>query len=545
MENQINFDQRQIDSINGFLMFGEYAAGYEYIYNEIRFSSQVDNNTKFWFENASQINRGDNLSASSVFIRSVAENSLRWDGIAGVEMNSLSDRIAQNVLQDIVNQRGIPTLEFLVSRDIAIALDEGGITLGGWGGSFYYWDLPYTDDSGTATIGQRIMGDAVELEKFIAVNAQAAVDTFGVEIGEFFRLLGGDTSGWDGDVQQIVSATVMSDLPPEVKSEVISRVSAMVTIGSDYGNPNVINGYARQSNGTWIWIAGSDLAIEADSATAAFLEERRQVRLEKAEEGFKFCFAAGTLIELADGTRKPIEQIAVGDKVLAFDDEVQAGRGALVSRRVTQLFATPDRAVLDFHGLRVTPGHVFLCGDGPQAGSFRMLLDILCDDGAIVDRAGRLVRAATNGLVGTREDAFVEIAYVTEPDSQAWRRARLRAGTRLCLPEGGSTTVLACLQDEGYRLRSDGLVECDGEAPQPLPWFGVPPRPEDYVLARSGLTLAELYAEAPQRPMPTWPTGARSDVGRAESREPLGDPEVGEGAGAALHFARRAGETLQ
>ena len=266
---------------------------------------------------------------------------------------------------------------------------------------------------------------------------------------------------------------------------------------------------------------------------------------EFARTGDVRCFATGTLIELADGTRKSIERIAVGDSVLAFDDEAQAGRGALVSRRVTQLFATPDRAVLDFHGLRVTPGHVFLCGDGPQAGSFRMLLDILCDDGAIVDRAGRLVRAATNGLVGTREDAFVEIAYVTEPDSQAWRRARLRAGTRLCLPEGGSTTVLACLQDEGYRLRSDGLVECDGEAPQPLPWFGVPPRPEDYVLARSGLTLAELYAEAPQRPIPTWSTGARSDVGRAESREPLGDPEVGEGAGAALHFARRAGETLQ
>ena len=266
---------------------------------------------------------------------------------------------------------------------------------------------------------------------------------------------------------------------------------------------------------------------------------------EFARTGDVKCFAAGTLIELADGTRKPIERIAVGDSVLAFDDEAQAGRGALVSRRVTQLFATPDRAVLDFHGLRVTPGHVFLCGDGPQAGSFRMLLDILCDDGAIVDREGRLVRAATNGLVGTREDASVEIAYVTEPDSRAWRRARLRAGTRLCLPEGGSTTVLACLQDEGYRLRSDGLVECDGEAPQPLPWFGVPPRPEDYVLARSGLTLAELYAEAPQRPIPTWPTGARSDVGRAESREPLGDPEVGEGAGAALHFARRAGETLQ
>lgn len=276
----------------------------------------------------------------------------------------------------------------------------------------------------------------------------------------------------------------------------------------------------------------------------------REKFLEEMEEKYRgkytreHCFVAGTLVETADGTLKPIERIALGDGVLAFDPAACSGRGALVPRRVTQLFATPERVVLDFHGLRVTPGHVFLCGDGPQAGRFRMLMDILCDDGAIVDRDGRCVRAATNCFVGTPEDAFVEIAFVTEPDSQAWQGTRLRAGTRLCLPDGESTTVLECLQGEGYRLRSDGLVERDGEAPHPLPWFGVPPRPEDYVLTRSGLALADLYAEAGQRPTPVWPTPALSqyqivDRGAAVSKE------QDQGAGGVLHLAKRAGETLQ
>jgi hypothetical protein len=50
------------------------------------------------------------------------------------------------------------------------------------------------------------------------------------------------------------------------------------------------------------------------------------------------CFVAGTPITMADGSLRPIEQIAVGDRVLTFDQR----RSALVPGVVTRAFAHPD-----------------------------------------------------------------------------------------------------------------------------------------------------------------------------------------------------------
>ena len=55
--------------------------------------------------------------------------------------------------------------------------------------------------------------------------------------------------------------------------------------------------------------------------------------IDSADE--RFCFAAGTLIDMADGTQRPIEQIKVGDRVVAYDETAEHGRGALVPSRVT------------------------------------------------------------------------------------------------------------------------------------------------------------------------------------------------------------------
>lgn len=234
------------------------------------------------------------------------------------------------------------------------------------------------------------------------------------------------------------------------------------------------------------------------------------------------CFAAGTLIEMADGLLKPIERIAVDDEVLAYDDTDGKGRGRLVPRRVTHTFWNPDRILLDFHGLLVTPGHAFLCGDGPYEGRHRMLVDILHDDGAIVARDGRRLRAATNCKVGSEADQFVELAYITDPEERTAKPARVRAGTLLLTDNGETTTVLDCLTAEGYRLLPDGFVAKPGEMPHPLYWFGEPPRPEDYVLKKSGLTdadLEEAQAEASQKT-----DGQYADIGRSlEGPEPLGE----------------------
>jgi|GEM_PF-5289615 len=256
------------------------------------------------------------------------------------------------------------------------------------------------------------------------------------------------------------------------------------------------------------------------------------------------CFPAGTLIAMADGSHKPIERVRIGDEVLAYDTGDARGAGALAARRVTHTFATPDRIILDFHGLQVTPGHVFLCGEGPWAGKHRMLIDILREDGSIVGADGVSRRAATNCPVDSEGDRFVELAYITRADETEHKTARIRAGTLLIEQTGEARSVLQCLEAEGYRLLEDGLVQKPGEAPGPLKFFGTPPKPEDYVLKCSGLTLAEIAGNTGYQPRPANPWGGAlasgwtpddSRSGEAERELFLAGTPTRNSAGETLH----------
>lgn len=317
-----------------------------------------------------------------------------------------------------------------------------------------------------------------------------------------------------------IQVKTIDDLASAIKSGTIQASDVSITVvsrGDDVLILNTRSAEALQRAGVprsqWRVVDGTgDAGIEArldlqlkrnnlsNSGTNSTLTESKfrelhpddYADIQKRIRDINHCFAAGTLVEMADGLLKPIERIVVGDEVLAYDDTEGKGRGGLAPRRVTHTFCNPDRILLDFHGLLVTPGHAFLCGDGPHEGRHRMLIDILRDDGAIVARDGCRLRAATNCQVGSEADQFVELAYVTDPEEQTARSARLRAGTLLLTDDGETTTVLDCLTAEGYRLLPDGFVAKPGEAPHPLYWYGEPPRPEDYVLKKSGLTDADL-----------------------------------------------------
>jgi alpha-tubulin suppressor-like RCC1 family protein len=69
------------------------------------------------------------------------------------------------------------------------------------------------------------------------------------------------------------------------------------------------------------------------------------------------CFVAGTPITLADGSTKPIEQLVIGDRVLAYDEETQQ----VVPSSVTQTFIHEDSDnILLINGtLRATANHPF------------------------------------------------------------------------------------------------------------------------------------------------------------------------------------------
>lgn len=251
--------------------------------------------------------------------------------------------------------------------------------------------------------------------------------------------------------------------------------------------------------------------------------EAAQQYLEEANKFPNYCFLPGTPITLSDGvTTKPIEEIAPGDEVLSYTDD-----GTLVPGRVTATSSKTASIVLDWFGLGVTPGHVTLCGvvpgeEGTSAGPFMgrhvPLIDILCADGAVVRQDGSLVRAATNEAVGSRADAFVRLAYSRngeELKAGVTHEASIRAGTKLITGEGNTVRVLDVIEANGYAFDEEtGLVSRpldDGTpgVPGPLPFFGVPPKPEDHVLARSGTTLEAIHkageweGEGSQLPAPT------------------------------------------
>ena len=195
------------------------------------------------------------------------------------------------------------------------------------------------------------------------------------------------------------------------------------------------------------------------------------------------CFAAGTMIQMADGTEKPIEQIRVGDQVMSFDDP----NGELVTSTVTQTFETPDQLVIDFHGTYVTPGHVYVCPDG----QYRMLIDILEQDGAIVIADGRHIRARTGYEVGSDEDAVV-MAGIVQDDGDI-KAVPVRAGMIVGADgDGRPLSILEFMDDIGWRLERDvkGFKMRDWVSPEVMgfPWHyaGVPFDPR---------MVAEQFAE--------------------------------------------------
>ncbi|GAB5469957.1 MAG: hypothetical protein Kilf2KO_29870 [Rhodospirillales bacterium] len=159
--------------------------------------------------------------------------------------------------------------------------------------------------------------------------------------------------------------------------------------------------------------------------------------------------------------------------------------------------------VLDFHGTGVTPGHFFLRGDGTGQGKHRPVIEILVEDGALVRADGTLVRASTNCPVGSELDRKVKVLWTSaprprnatslDPEALTWTEGYVRLGTRYLRDDGEFPTVADFLEAQGYSVTEEGLVDRhDGMAPTPLHEFGGEPRPEAYVLARSGLTLEEI-----------------------------------------------------
>lgn len=208
---------------------------------------------------------------------------------------------------------------------------------------------------------------------------------------------------------------------------------------------------------------------------------------------------------------KPISQIQPNDTVASFDKG-----GHLVPGIVSRTMSNEAKNILDFHGTRVTPGHVYYRPDSKKSHKFETLIDILRDDGVIQKQNGTLIRAATGEEVGGRRDRFVKAVTGSlnlDGSVDTKDEGRIRLGTRFVVDRGDGPMVW-CVADlieaGGGIVGDDELIRVGDVGPVPFYWEfdAILPKPEDFVLACSGTSLIEIYeageweGERPHMPAP-------------------------------------------
>ena len=263
--------------------------------------------------------------------------------------------------------------------------------------------------------------------------------------------------------------------------------------------------------------------IERRDALNSFLERA----------GIEECFLAGTMIDMWDGTEKPIEDVRPDDWVTSYDRD-----GHLVPGRVSRVFRHQARHILDVFGLKVTPGHVTLCGDGPFDGQHVPIIDILRSDGALVRKDGTKVRASTGIPLGDMRDRLIwAVTGDTVPGggTRVRDKGRIRLGTRFITDDGQDICVADLIFGRGATVTEDGLIQTGTggtKMPYHWPFTAMLPNPEDYVLRRSTVSLTEIYRAAqwesvpPKLPPPAEDTPGPVPLGAAppQAAAPSGEP---------------------
>lgn len=187
----IRFNQKQIRKLKklifddkGHFINNNFPLAYRYISSVLvnmnaHSNTHIDAGTMFWFDKADNIN--ESAGWSSYMVRTYTTIGIQLADRNVGDLQKVSDDIAINVLSDVIKARGVPPLQNILARDITAAMEVGNIKdLAGWGGSFFYWDMPLVDDNGDLiknpisgedddylTLGDFILRDLDRTRRFI------------------------------------------------------------------------------------------------------------------------------------------------------------------------------------------------------------------------------------------------------------------------------------------------------------------------------------------------------------------------------------------
>ncbi|MCE0744260.1 hypothetical protein LWC05_10240 [Acetobacter sicerae] len=249
----------------------------------------LDDASQFWYQQAITINGDDPTSFGNIFIHAATAYGAAWDGKT-VDFQSLSDKIGLAVINGTLETGTLQSINSMLEDDIGTSLSYGGMTVGGWGGSFYYWNTPF---EGTETVGQAIMADPEQYDKFIATTANAVVVTGNTAIEELG--LSFNSGSITNEVDQFlnilqvgVPTIVDASVQTSVKAEVIARAFEEDVLGqSAAGNPDLFNGYQYVGK-SWFssseWVATANAGISSVNVTdTKELDALRTTRLEEQD----------------------------------------------------------------------------------------------------------------------------------------------------------------------------------------------------------------------------------------------------------------------
>ncbi|PZO15402.1 MAG: hypothetical protein DCE87_08565 [Betaproteobacteria bacterium] len=186
----LTLNDTQLSTINTYGAAKNYPAMYSYIATEMKAGriAGASSDQIYWFEQATKINAGDTSSPASVFIRAATVAGLAASGAPtdAAHIQNISNEIGAKVYTDILDIQAIPDFGRQLNADIRSGTDFGGMTIGGWGGAFYYWNEPYTLPDGTqTTVGEAIINNPDERSKFLNGMQEATKVTlqeFGLDL---------------------------------------------------------------------------------------------------------------------------------------------------------------------------------------------------------------------------------------------------------------------------------------------------------------------------------------------------------------------------
>tara|TARA_R110002049_G_scaffold250891_2_gene425284 strand:- start:2976 stop:3827 length:852 start_codon:yes stop_codon:yes gene_type:complete len=178
----------------------------------------------------------------------------------------------------------------------------------------------------------------------IDYNAQAV---FGVEVSTSILAAGKPSViiskfGTNVEANVGISYLVISELPKDGPTFPTKHISSAVL---GFENPYLPTSFWSPDGGLNTFVGDETNMLDVMAELNRLRNEEDENFQSEADDAVKDakinaeegrCFSAGTLIDMADGTQKPIEQIEVGDEVLAYDPAENDGLGELKAARVTR-----------------------------------------------------------------------------------------------------------------------------------------------------------------------------------------------------------------